>query len=190
MILNVRETGTSNSCIEFKVLAASMKILFVCDGNICRSPMAEALLRQLVSDKGVEWMEVSSAGLVASAWGVAHSQLRRVLGPSYRLVEKRPSKPLTEEIVRTSDLILGMENRHIQQILERFPESKGRVDKITSYAGKDGEIRDFPDSGYGDVVGWLRHCYAVMVPCVEIIAARLVRERIKVSDGDSAGKVD
>jgi protein-tyrosine phosphatase len=167
-----------------------MKILFVCDGNICRSPMAEALLRQLVSDKGVEWMEISSAGLVASAWGVAHSQLRRVLGPSYRLVEKRPSRPLTEELVRTSDLILGMENRHIQQILERFPESRGRVDKITSYAGKDGEIRDFPDSGYGDVVSWLRHCHTIMVPCLETIADRLVHETVNANQPPPTGKVD
>ena len=154
-----------------------MMILFVCDGNICRSPMAEALLRQSLADKKVDWAVVSSGGLVASPWGVAHSQLRRVLGPSYRLVENRHSQPLTQELIDGSDLILGMENRHVSQILERFPKSIGRVDKITSYAGKDGEIKDFPDSGYRDVYSWLRHCHSVMVPCVETIRERLVRER-------------
>ena len=154
-----------------------MKVLFVCDGNICRSPMAEALLRQSLTDKGIDWAEVSSGGLVASPWGTTHSQLRRVLGPSFRLVEDRHSQPLTQELVDSSDLILGMENRHISQILERFPESEGRVDKITTYAGKEGEIKDFPDSGYGDVYNWLRHCYAIMAPCVETITERLVHER-------------
>jgi protein-tyrosine phosphatase len=156
-----------------------LKILFVCDGNICRSPMAEALLGQTLKDKDINWVEVSSAGLVASPFGVAHSQLRRVLGSTYRLVENRPSKPLTSNIVAGSDLILGMENRHVSQIIERFPEANGRVDKITHYAGKEGETRDFPDSGYGDVVSWLRHCYTVMVPCVEEIADRIVREKVK-----------
>jgi protein-tyrosine-phosphatase len=147
-------------------------------------------LRQTLADKGIEWAEVSSGGLVASPWGVAHSQLRRVLGTTYRLVENRPSKPLTHELVRGSDLILCMENRHVYQILARFPESNGRVDLITSYAGKEGEIKDFPDSGYGDVVSWLRHCHSIMVPCVEMIVDRLVRERDNGSASLSTAKVD
>jgi hypothetical protein len=83
-----------------------------------------------------------------------------------------------------------MENRHVNQILERFPEAKGRVDKITSYAGKEGEIKDFPESGYGEVVSWLRHCYSIMVPCVEVIADRLVHERVSRSDMNPSAKVD
>lgn len=154
-----------------------MRVLFVCDGNICRSPMAETLLRQSLAARGIDWAVVTSGGLVASSWGIAHSQLRRVLGPSYRLVENRHSQPLTPELIDGSDLILGMENRHVSQILERFPKSLGRVDKLTTYAGTDGEIKDFPDSGYGDVYSWLRHCHSVMVPCIETIAQRLVRER-------------
>ena len=155
----------------------SMRILFVCDGNICRSPMAEAMLRQNLMDRQIDWAEVSSGGLVASPWGIAQPQLRRVLGPSYRLVENRHSQPLTEELVKGSDLILVMEDRHVSQILERFPESKGRVAKITTYAGKDGEIKDFPDSGYSDVYSWLRHCHTIMVPCLQTITETVVRER-------------
>jgi protein-tyrosine-phosphatase len=151
-----------------------MRILFVCDGNICRSPMAEALLRQRLAEKKVDEMQVTSSGLVASPWGVAHSQLRRVLGPTYGLVEGRHSRPLTRELVSTSDLILGMEDRHVSQILERFPDAEGRVFKITSYAGVDGEIKDFPDSRYGDVYGWLRDCHSKMVPCIDAIAEKIV----------------
>jgi len=168
-----------------------MKVLFVCDGNICRSPMAEALMRQTLADRNVNGIEVSSSGLVASPWSVAHTQLRRVLGPAYQLVENRPSQPLTQELVDRSNLILGMENRHVRQILERYPESQGRVDKITSYAGRDGEVKDFPDSGYGDVFSWLRHCHSIMLPCVETIADRLVRERDNESVASGkTGKVE
>src|SRR5438046_9575412 len=152
-----------------------MKVLFVCDGNICRSPMAEALMRQTLADRNVNGIEVSSSGLVASPWSVAHAQLRRVLGPAYQLVENRPSQPLTQELVDRSNLILGMENRHVREILDRYPGSQGRVDKITSYAGRDGEVKDFPDSGYGDVFAWLRHCHSMMHPCMESIADKLDR---------------
>jgi protein-tyrosine-phosphatase len=136
--------------------------------------MAEALLRQRLTENKVDGTQVTSGGLVASPWGVAHSQLRRVLGPTYRLVENRHSQPLTQELVSSSDLILGMEDRHVSQILERFPDAEGRVFKITSYGGIEGEIKDFPDSGYGDVYSWLRDCYSKMVPCIDTIAEKIV----------------
>lgn len=137
--------------------------------------MAEAMLRQTLADRRIDTVEISSGGLVANSWGVAHNQLRRVLGPTYRLIENRKSQPLTNELMDSSDLILGMESRHVAQILERFPKTRGRVDKITTYSGREGEIRDFPDSGFSDIYSWLRYCHSIMVPCVEFIADRLVR---------------
>jgi protein-tyrosine-phosphatase len=147
--------------------------------------MAEALLRTATADRGIDWIQITSAGLVASQWGVAHQQLRRVLGPSFALVENRRSVPMTEELVEDADLILGMENRHIRQIHERFPKTRGRVDLLTTYAGREGEIKDFPDSGYGDVLRWLQHCHSIMLPSVEIIVDRLIHE-----NGSQPKKVD
>ena len=152
--------------------------------------MAEALLRQKFSDRRIAWAGVTSAGLVASPTTIAHSQLRGVLGPTYRLIEQRRSKPLTQALIDESDPILGMEDRHVRQILERFPESNGRVDKITSFAGRDGEIKDFPESEYGDVAGWLQECYSIMVPCIDTIAERLIRERKPIPGGLAMEKVD
>ena len=150
--------------------------------------MAEALLRQRLAEKRIDEMQVTSGGLVASPWGVAHSQLRRVLGPAYRFVENRHSQPLTQDLVSGSDLILGMEERHVLQIIERFPNLEGRVFKITSYAGTEGEIKDFPDSGYCDVYGWLRDCYSKMVPCIDTIAEKI--EHDSKSSPHQPGKLD
>lgn len=138
--------------------------------------MAEALLRQRLTEKRIDEIQVTSGGLVASPWGMAHSQLRRVLGPAYRFVDHRQSQPLTQDLVSGSDLILGMEERHVRQILERFSNLEGRVFKVTSYAGKEGEIKDFPDSGYGDVYSWLCDCYTKMVPCIDTIAEEITRD--------------
>lgn len=138
--------------------------------------MAEALLRQRLAEKRIDEIQVTSGGLVASPWGVAHSQLRRVLGPAYGFVENRHSQPLTQDLVSGSDLILGMEERHLLQIIERFPNLDGRVFKITSYAGTEGEITDFPESGFGDVYSWLRDCYTKMVPCIDTITEKIAND--------------
>lgn len=83
---------------------------------------------------------------------------------------------MTQDLVAASNLILGMEERHVTQIRERFSDLEGRVFKITSYAGAEGEIKDFPDSGYGDVYSWLRDCYSKMAPCIDTIAEKIVRD--------------
>ncbi len=151
-----------------------MNILFVCDGNIARSPMAEALLRKMLMERGIVGVNIASCGLSARPWGIADRRLSLVIGDTYKLLEKHHSKPLTEEAVEESDLILGMENRHVNAILERFPEAKGKVHVITAYAGREGEVKDYPDTEQPDPVSWMRQCYSILLPCVEAIADRIV----------------
>ncbi len=152
-----------------------MNILFVCDGNVCRSPMAEALLRKKLAERKIVGVKVASCGLNARSWGIADRRLSLVIGEAYKLLEDHGSRPLTEQAVREADLILGMENRHLQTILERFPEAQGKANLLTAYAGVIGEIKDYPDSGQIDVVNWLRQCYSIMLPCLEVVAGRLDR---------------
>ncbi len=152
-----------------------MNILFVCDGNVCRSPMAEALLRKKLAERRIDGVNVASCGLSAGPWGIADRRLSLVIGEAYKLLEHHRSRPLTEKEVREADLILGMENRHVETILERFPEAKGKANVITTYAGASGEVKDYPDSGQTDVVNWLRQCYSIILPCLEVVVNRSVR---------------
>ena len=152
-----------------------MNILFVCDGNVCRSPMAEALLRKKLAERKITGVNVASCGLSARPWGVADRRLSLVIGEAYKFLEDHRSRPLTEREVREADLILGMENRHVKTILERFPEAEGKTHMLTAYAGVNGEIEDYPDSGQTNVVNWLRKCYSITLPCLEFVAERLVR---------------
>ena len=152
-----------------------MNVLFVCDGNVCRSPMAEALLRKKLAERRIAGVNVASCGLSARPWGFADRRLSLVIGEAYKLLEDHRSRPLTEREVREADLILGMENRHVDTILERFPETKGKVNLLTAYAGARGEVKDYPDSGQTDVVNWLSQCYSTMLPCLEVVANRLAR---------------
>lgn len=154
-----------------------MNILFVCDGNICRSPMAEALLRKKLAERKIAGVNVASCGISARPWGIADRRLSLVIGEAYKLLEDHRSRPLTEQAVREADLILGMENRHVKTILGRFPEAQGKVDVLTAYSGMGGEVKDYPDGGQGDVVSWMRQCHSIMLPCLEVVADRLVRSK-------------
>ena len=112
-------------------------ILIVCVGNICRSPMAEALLRDELREQGIE---VESAGLgalvgePASEHSVALMEERGIDISSHR------GQQLTPELVAGTDLILVMESRHQRVILENEPMVRGKVFRLGEW--QDLEIPD------------------------------------------------
>jgi protein-tyrosine phosphatase len=94
-------------------------IVFVCTGNTCRSPMAEALFKQLLCSRlGCEpgqlpdrgWV-VTSAGLAAAPGMPAAREAQEVVGPSW--LEGHTSQPLTWDLASAADLLLGMTSGHV-----------------------------------------------------------------------------
>jgi protein-tyrosine-phosphatase len=81
------------------------KVLFICLGNSCRSPMAEAIARHRYADL----IEASSAGL--TALGVIASPTTAVLTERKVPATRLASKPLTEQLRRSADLIINMSGR-------------------------------------------------------------------------------
>jgi protein-tyrosine phosphatase len=107
------------------------KLIFVCTGNTCRSPMAEGLMKHLLGpDCG--W-EISSAGIHASNGCPASSgavEALRMLGID---LSGHSSRRLTPEMVQAADLLVTMTREHRDAILAIAPESAGKVFLLKSF---------------------------------------------------------
>ncbi|MBP7274771.1 MAG: low molecular weight protein arginine phosphatase [Kiritimatiellae bacterium] len=119
-------------------------ILFVCTGNTCRSPMAEALFR-LRAGPNCGW-QAASAGLYAANGAPASQgaiQIMRELGAD--LTDHR-SRALRGEIAERADLIVGMTRDHVDEMKRRFPALSDRIRMLSSFG-------DAPPTDLGDPVG-------------------------------------
>lgn len=98
------------------------KVLMVCTGNICRSVMAERLLK-----KKIPILEVASAGTGALVGKAADLQAYTVAKANNVCLDGHKAQQLTSAVCGKYPLILAMEKHHMDEILAISPESRGKV---------------------------------------------------------------
>ncbi len=133
--------------------------LFVCTGNTCRSPMAEALFRNMLADhlncQDDELLDrghtVVSAGLSAYPGASASSEAVQLLKSDGIDLSSHESQPVTEELLFHCDHILTMTQNHLDAILNAFPELAGRARLLSNSVGTGrGEDVSDPIGGGAD----------------------------------------
>ncbi len=98
-----------------------MQLLFVCTGNICRSPMAEGLLRHHVEARGCRDVEVESAGTWAQAGAPASSGAQDVMRDAGIDISRHRSTPLETHHLESADLVIVMTSVHMQEVMDLEP---------------------------------------------------------------------
>jgi protein-tyrosine-phosphatase len=146
-------------------MSAPRRIVFVCTGNICRSAMAEHLLRHWAKTRGLE-LETSSCGVAAESWYEMPAAARRLLEAEGVPAFSHKARLATRETLREGDLILAMAQNHFDHILERFPEFASRTRLFREQAGF-GELDVDDPMGRPDAE--FARCLAVLKESLEVL---------------------
>ena len=127
------------------------RILFICTGNTCRSPMAEAIFNKLAEEKNIDAV-ADSAGIYADGSNISENS-KIVLNEIGIDISKRDSKNLTRELIDNSDIVLTMTSAHKNGVEFAFPGFKN-IYTLSEFLGIDKEIAD----PYGGDVDDYRVC--------------------------------
>ena len=156
-----------------------MKILMVCLGNICRSPLAEGIMSRLIQEQGLDW-QVDSAG--TGSWHVGEPPDRRALqtaGSHGIDISHQRARQFQGEDIRTFDLILTMDTHVHQDVMLQTVDAgeQSKIDLVLNYLwpGENQSVPDpyYDDDGFEEVFGMLERA------CMEVIQKHSVKVSYK-----------
>lgn len=117
-------------------------ILVVCTANICRSPVAELLLRTKLYAAGHTKWTVASAGTWATNGNAAAPFSRALMAERGLNLESHRSQPVVESLMQQADLVLCLETGHARTLRRAYPAQQHKIYTLRQMAEKRGSVRD------------------------------------------------
>jgi protein-tyrosine phosphatase len=135
---------------------AKHRLLFVCLGNICRSPMAEGVFRRVAEEQGVlDRFEIDSAGLGNWHAGQApDARAQQAAGNRGIDISGQSARQLTGADYARFDLLLAMDSANYEELTQLAPkEARHKIRQFLDFAPQTG-TRDVPDPFFGGSEGF------------------------------------
>ena len=145
------------------VIKGQKKILTVCTGNICRSPMAEGILRALLKD--ISDVKVSSAGTHALIGNPATEFAIIAAGENGVDISGHRARMIDKETIRASDIILCMEPAHVEHILEIEISAESKTFNLSAFSNGRKRLEKISDP-YGCSLREYRECFRDISVCI------------------------
>ncbi|MCL4233105.1 MAG: low molecular weight phosphotyrosine protein phosphatase [Deltaproteobacteria bacterium] len=152
------------------------RVLLICTGNICRSPMAEGILRAKLEEHGAEDITVESAGTHGGAIAEPSPPAVDVCLESGIDISSHRSRLLTGEMLREADLVLFMDAGHENWIARKHADLSPKAWPITAFRSdryRNAEVAD----PYGMPTSYYRRTYEMLDSSLEPIAHALATGR-------------
>ena len=151
---------------------ANFRLLFVCTGNTCRSPLAQAIARRSVERRGWDGVEIRSAGVSAYAGGEASDGARVAAEWGGLSLAGHMTTPLDPELVAWANLILTMGPDHADSAEALGGHAKVWMLTAFSDGGEDTRGPGVPDPFGGDAEDYLE-CFHALEDLVEAALGRI-----------------
>jgi protein-tyrosine phosphatase len=153
-------------------MSPARRVLFVCTGNLCRSAMAEHLLRHLSQTRGLD-LEVRSCGTEAAIGSAVPGVVHRLLSQAGVPPFEHAARLVAREHLRWADLVLAMTAAQAEELAAGFPEFGAKIRLLREQAG-DGAL-DIADPMGGPEEAFVG-CLAAISDALESLIRRGFRD--------------